>query len=519
MSLFGLERSTTHNADVFDHAINLVDTTAPTDGPDDRDHSPHSERSVKEQTSETLSRKFTKSTLRKQLAQRKYARYRRSDVQDATANEEPGQQETEAAARAESVKPGTLGSSNRLRDCLPFRSKTKGQRHTADEDTFIDVLYENQRGAFFCGIPLYSAKALGNLDPAQWQNSHFQNSAVDIKDAQLPDPSWQWVWRTWYVDMSHDVDEQGWEYSFNFAGRFAWHGSHPWFHSFVRRRRWLRKRARIHTSNTGKRQETGLEQAHKLNDDYFTIHSAKRERDPSEDRTTTFHSSFLGSDRGDSEDEEDFTEVADIPTLLVALRNARVDREKIMAVRSFLKQGGDEIYYLSDNIESILRNLIHQTSRRQLQYSLLEALDRASQNGDASADAKDDVKEKEKQKLLVQNLQKAVKEAGVHINDRDYWGDLKSRTSDVKADSVTETHALDPTEKAAIESTDDAKAHIESKDDAADEIRGISADAEINRAPGIRRPETETETEGDNAQHSPTRNERPLDKGKGRETT
>ena len=111
-------------------------------------------------------------------------------------------------------------------------------------DTFINVLYENQRGSFFCGIPLYSSNSLLNFDPAGWQTSPFQDSPMNITNSQLPDPSWEWVWRTWYVDMSYDVDEEGWQYSLSFRTGIAWHGNHPWFHSFVRWRRWLRKRVK-----------------------------------------------------------------------------------------------------------------------------------------------------------------------------------------------------------------------------------------------------------------------------------
>lgn len=101
----------------------------------------------------------------------------------------------------------------------------------------IDVLYENQRGAWLCGLPLFSSASLLNFDPPAWRNGLGQASPVSVVDAQTPDPSWRWAWPTWYVDMSADVDEEGWQYSFMFRQKTSWHGSHPWFHSFVRRRR------------------------------------------------------------------------------------------------------------------------------------------------------------------------------------------------------------------------------------------------------------------------------------------
>lgn len=35
-------------------------------------------------------------------------------------------------------------------------------------ETAIDILYENERGGFLCGRPLFSSAALGSLDPPAW---------------------------------------------------------------------------------------------------------------------------------------------------------------------------------------------------------------------------------------------------------------------------------------------------------------------------------------------------------------
>lgn len=82
-----------------------------------------------------------------------------------------------------------------------------------------DVLYENQRGMLFFGIPKFSSKTLFQWDPAPWTNSRNNNSAYNVVNAQLPNPSWEWVHPEWMIDMSGDVDESGWQYSYNF-GRF-----------------------------------------------------------------------------------------------------------------------------------------------------------------------------------------------------------------------------------------------------------------------------------------------------------
>lgn len=97
-----------------------------------------------------------------------------------------------------------------------------------------DVLYENQRGMLFFGMPKFSARTLLQWDPAPWTDYRFQNSPYSIVNAQLPDPAWQWVYPEWVIDMAGDVDEQGWQYSGNFGrnpfaalSRVAWAKPQP----------------------------------------------------------------------------------------------------------------------------------------------------------------------------------------------------------------------------------------------------------------------------------------------------
>lgn len=84
----------------------------------------------------------------------------------------------------------------------------------------FDVLYENQRGLLVFGIPKFSPRTLFQWDPSPWTSSNGQKSAYNIANAQLPDPSWEWAYDEWYIDMTGDVDEAGWQYSGNFGRRF-----------------------------------------------------------------------------------------------------------------------------------------------------------------------------------------------------------------------------------------------------------------------------------------------------------
>jgi hypothetical protein len=203
-------------------------------------------------------------------------------------------------------------------------------------ESHIDILYENQRGWFVFGIPLFSSKALWNLriDPSPWIDAKFRPSAVNITNAQVPDPSWVWDWKSWYVDMSLDVDEEGWQYSLLFKGS-AWHGNHPWFHSFVRRRRWLRRR--VKQKLPPKTKDSVRE---RLFGDTFSIPTTLA-------RTTTVGTmSALGSSEATSLNEE----VKDIATLMNKLKKAAIDREKIVIIHKFIDDGGEELHYLAEQV-------------------------------------------------------------------------------------------------------------------------------------------------------------------------
>ena len=83
--------------------------------------------------------------------------------------------------------------------------------------------------------------------------------------------------------------------------------------------------------------------------DYFTIHSGRR-------RSVGLRvpSTYLLSQTTTKVDEEPplLEEIGNIPTLMYALKSAIVDREKIDALKRFIEEGGDEIYYLDDKVSS-----------------------------------------------------------------------------------------------------------------------------------------------------------------------
>jgi hypothetical protein len=331
------------------HRISLVDQTKPTTG-----HDADSADSDLELSSPVTTNLSKRVSIREQANRWKYTsgRYtaeRAGGSRSAAGGireEQDGEGEDEAG-----LDESTWGMNAFERGRQHLHNKLHAQRRFSktvnDPGTETDVLYENQRGGFLFGIPLFSANALWPkpIDIAAWTDDNMHKSLSNITNAQVPDPSWIWVWKNWYVDMGGDVDEEGWEYSFMFKG-FSWHGRHTWFHSFVRRRRWLRKRARKPDSRLDK----VFGNAHMMNQDYFTIHaeSAGLQSPTPEYNSASVRTGQQWGMQG-KEPWED-REIRDIATLLQGLREAPVDSQRITLIRRFLDQGGDDLIYLADEV-------------------------------------------------------------------------------------------------------------------------------------------------------------------------
>lgn len=349
------------------HNISLVDNTTPSQQPfDDR---------ISQSTSTgDLSRHFSKRWTKDERARRKYRKWQPqklgipdesgtnsssrqspspdrngSTTRGTSSQRESRQHEVDtvdSATDQESGNGNKNGNGNRNGNVDNVQADPDEQTKSTRE---LDILYENQRGWFLFGIPLYSHGSLLNFDPSAWVTHNLKDSPVNITNAQLPDPSWEWAWPTWYVDMSGDVDEQGWQYSLSFSSS-AWHGNHPWFHSFVRRRRWVRLRVKKESERT-RRGRSKFERAHMLAEDYFTIHPCTEGATADAGDSSRVPSSYLKRVNVKPEGAVvAFEEIADIPTLTYAMKIAIVDREKEEAVRKFVADGGEELHYLDEKV-------------------------------------------------------------------------------------------------------------------------------------------------------------------------
>lgn len=454
--------------------ITLVDNTASRHLRDGGEPSPPTSSS-----SRGLTTILTRSSVKEGLAKRKYRKWqpRRLGITEDHQNAEnlsaservpTGNASRRSHQVAPSVESADFAVASGQQDVDGDANVKAATPTGSTRRSELDILYENQRGSFFFGVPLYSHSSLLNFDPSAWMTPDMKESPVDITNAQVPDPSWDWAWKTWYVDMSGDVDEQGWQYSFTFASK-SWHGTHPWFHSFVRRRRWLR--LRVKRANETSRGRSGFEMAHRLNQDYFTIHSSTTKMSPDLTAQAASRSASLTCRTPNTDEEVLPEEIEDIPTLMGALKSAVVDREKIEALKTFIDEGGEELHYLQQKVPDIMSLFVFQTSRWRFLDYMLQVIDELSHQIAETEGTKADELERKRQ-----NLMKAADSARQQIAGpevvRDAQGKLARTSRDLsrvlKQDGLLSSHR--PCEQRGADQID-----------LRDRIKGVPNAAEIER--------------------------------------
>jgi hypothetical protein len=390
-------------------------------------------------------------SLRNQKNRWKYARY---SLERAEGNRRDNASRAGQADGGEaSMVSSTWGMNPLDRSRQILHKKFRPQRlikSSNDQDSEIDVLYENQRGLFMFGIPFFSSNALGPWDAPSWADHEYKKSRVNITNAQVPDPSWLWAWKNWYVDMGGDVDEEGWEYSFLFKG-CSWHGTHPWFHSFVRRRRWIRKRCRSRPTTAP---DKVFGTAHMMNQDYFTIHSGavrpltSEAQSPSSENPAG-RSVLSGGPQLENEEKDswDDREIPDLGTLIRGLREVPVDSERIALIRRFLEQGGEDLYYLADEVchyhfdngirtnrtqmQKILSYFFYESSCRRLLGLLTDSINAAKARREEHTKRNESEDENESRKI--ESLLKAAKSVDEQCKKLEYWSDVRDLTKDGRA--------------------------------------------------------------------------------------
>ncbi|RKP09137.1 hypothetical protein THASP1DRAFT_29059 [Thamnocephalis sphaerospora] len=164
------------------------------------------------------------------------------------------------------------------------------------------------------------------MDPPPWSDHNYRFMSPNLASYQLPDPTWEWVHPAWSIDMSGDVDEEGWEYAAQFHNA-RWHGPFEVFRSFVRRRRWIRLRKRKTTSD-------------------LAVGVRDRSRKPSVASTTRSMSTDRQSD------------------WLLEVRRLRIDREKLAVLKSQLQNKSAGAWITQSLLQQFLFTLDYNANRR-----------------------------------------------------------------------------------------------------------------------------------------------------------
>ncbi|PHH83351.1 hypothetical protein CDD82_1864 [Ophiocordyceps australis] len=319
------------------------------------------------------------------------------------------------------------------------RRDEASKRRRPKPETAIDILYENERGGLFCGRALFSSRALGGLDPPAWTNVYHKPSPTSIHTAQVPDPSWEWLWPEWRVNHEQGMDDGGWEYSFAFCKRFSWHGP-KWWNSFVRRRAWIRKRAK-------KRPQDMPSDPHLLNSNYFTIRPASYHDDirrrsrssgslcssrvPSKTNLAAVSSALV-----DDEEEEALPDICDIDSVLHELRVARIDREKRELVKNYIDHGND-LELLQGAMHEIMSLFIFQASRRQLLSHLMHKHDELKEQLGRGHGSTTRLEELRRRK---EALDSAARHAGEEVRRLAYWSDVKRMAAEGEVKELDELY-------------------------------------------------------------------------------
>ncbi|KAI0873170.1 hypothetical protein GGS24DRAFT_405824 [Hypoxylon argillaceum] len=435
----------------IDHEINLIDHDGSTNSPDTKSPSTESSRSSQIVTQSTSDQPLARSESQAPLTQQASETGKLSNDGEPEASpsralrisEHPRDEDVESLSpeRTSGAAQNTDNDTQR-----PIGRPSTGSRETKrlshlleEPETEIDILYENQRGGFLCGIPLFSSAALGNLDPPAWTNFAHNPSPTNTQTAQVPDPSWQWAWPEWRINHDDQIqaDGDGWEYSFMFSTKFSWHRP-SWYNSFVRRRAWIRRRIKISIGY-----QTTDE--HAMNPAYFTVSARQREPSPfttsSEVERGSIDRQSRGSrggsrlsrerSRGDMDSSVVPLEVRTTEDLMTILRQSRIDRERLEAVENYINNCTDDLLHLQNYMHEIMSMFVFQTSRKTLLARLTQLHDdvvgenaatgSASKGKSAITTAKDG------------NLAEAIKHADEEVRRLEYWSDIKGMAENGEA--------------------------------------------------------------------------------------
>ncbi|KAK0245693.1 hypothetical protein EDD85DRAFT_27527 [Armillaria nabsnona] len=167
----------------------------------------------------------------------------RSREQSEEHEEQTEEQQESRADEPEEVASSTVEHDPQLEIGLPAFGVDADESQT---EFRWAVLYENQRGYTLFSLPFFSRRSLLPRDPYPFtvpcaSNKRTEQPNYSLTQYPLPDGNWEWVSKSWMVDMQSDsgqVQYDGFEYNWMFRKKH-WSAEVGGL-KFVRRRRWIR---------------------------------------------------------------------------------------------------------------------------------------------------------------------------------------------------------------------------------------------------------------------------------------
>jgi hypothetical protein len=127
----------------------------------------------------------------------------------------------------------------------------------------------------------------------------------------------------------------------------------------------------------------------------------------------------------ESHDEE----IRDIERLMHVLKTCRIDRERMEAVENFIKNGGEQLFYLKDHMREIMNQFVFQASRRLLLDHLSQIHNETVSRRDKERDGGKEAPEDDQK---VENLDAAIHAADEQVKRLEYWSDIRELVEEGK---------------------------------------------------------------------------------------
>jgi len=209
----------------------------------------------------------------------------------------------------------------------------------------------------------------------------------------------------------------------------------------------------------------------------------------------------------EEDDEEEMQDVTDIASLLMYLKKAAIDREKIVLVRNFITNATDDLHYLAEQMPTIMSLFVFQNSRRYLLTILMDRVNAASDHREEHEEQGKEENPVERQRI--DSLLQAIDAADSELKRLEYWSDIRKVTRRGKTGGAVNDSPAWPSHEwqgldnsgPGIQDTSDAKEDALSPEELQEDIKKTEEAAEEKTKEKIEEHEDVEELDV-NAQHA-----------------